>query len=108
MLGDTYPRLGDESAAGYSEYYVCPEAFAGQYRILLKRVWGRPTAGKVTVDIVTHSGTEKEQSGRQQIALETRTPPFVFDLDQGRRKEALDAHKSPMSPVPNRRSAGRS
>ena len=53
MLGDTFAMAGNQPVNGYSETYVCPRAFKGEYRLLIRRVWGSVTAGKVTVDIYT-------------------------------------------------------
>ena len=36
---------------GIAQQYVVSEGFTGTYKMLLRRVWGKPTAGKVTVDI---------------------------------------------------------
>ena len=49
MLGDAYSN--GKSSEGYTETYVCPKGFSGKYRMLVHRVWGNVTAGKVTVDI---------------------------------------------------------
>ncbi|MCY2988149.1 MAG: hypothetical protein NTY19_09840 [Planctomycetota bacterium] len=95
MLGDTFPRLGGESSAGYAEYYVCPQGFSGQYRMLVKRIWGRPSVGKVTVDVVTHYNpaaverSEKSQSFRQQVPIDDKNAIVTFDLSDGRRQEPL-------------------
>ena len=53
MLGDAYGT--GSSSSGYTETYVCPLGFTGQYRMLVHRVWGTVTAGKVTVDIRTNN-----------------------------------------------------
>ncbi len=87
LIGDSLARQA--SAEGQSETYVCPEGFSGQYRMLVKRVWGKVTSGKVTVDIYTHYNTDKQDHVRTQIPLGDKDAMVVFDLENGRRKEAL-------------------
>ncbi len=90
MLGDAASRDGQSSADGVSETYVCPEAFDGTYRVLLRRVWGKVTAGKVTVDVYHHYGSEDAMHLRHQIPLGETDQLVVFDLANGRRQDALD------------------
>jgi hypothetical protein len=89
MLGDTFARQGASSVKGYSEVYVCPQGFSGEYRMLVKKVWGKVSAGLVTVDIYTHYGTKDQTHIHQNIPLGQKDALIVFDLNQGRRKEAL-------------------
>ncbi len=89
LLADSYSDLGNSSPDGFSETYVCPEGFSGQYRILLKRVWGKVTAGKVTVDVYTNYGTDKEKKLRKQVELGTEDALGTFILAGGRRTEPL-------------------
>lgn len=91
LVGDSVARQA--STEGQSEVYVCPEAFSGQYRMLVKRVWGKVTSGKVTVDIYKHYNTDKQDHMRTQIPLGEKDALVVFDLDHGRRKEALAEHQ---------------
>jgi hypothetical protein len=96
MLGDSASRgdgtsRGDQSSIqGVSEIYECPEAFAGTYRMLLRRVWGKVTAGKVTVDIYAYHGTDKAKHMRHQVSVGSQDGAVVFELPEGRRKEPLD------------------
>ncbi len=89
MRGDTFPRLGDKSSEGYAEYYICPQGFSGQYRMLVKRIWGRPSVGKVTVDVVTHYNSKNAQSFRQQVPIDDKNAIVTFELSDGRRQEPL-------------------
>ncbi len=90
MLGDTSAQNYVQAASGeYSEIYTCPQGFAGTYRVLLRRVWGKVTAGKVTVDVYTNYGSQAEKHERQQIALGDQDAVAVFNLDEGRRQEPL-------------------
>ena len=69
MMGDTISHEAQASQDGFSELYVCPQAFSGNYRVLLRRVWGKVTAGKVTVEVFSHYGTNGAKSMRQQIPI---------------------------------------
>jgi hypothetical protein len=91
LIGESLAKAN--SAEGQSETYVCPEGFSGQYRMLVKRVWGKVTAGKVTVDIYTNYNTDKQTHIRQQIPLADKDALVVFDVANGRRKEALAEHQ---------------
>ncbi|HEX2474362.1 MAG TPA: hypothetical protein VHK01_06445, partial [Lacipirellulaceae bacterium] len=87
-LGDAFTPGGD-AGQGASEIYVCPQGFAGKYRVLIDRIWGDVTAGKVTVDVYTHLRSGQVQHERQQIELNDNKAMVVFDLDRGRRTEPL-------------------
>jgi len=89
MLGDSAARSAETTSKGYSEFYVCPEAFSGTYQMLLKRVWGKITAGKVHVDVYSHVGTKQETHIRKEIPLGVQDAAVVFDLNDGRRTEPL-------------------
>ena len=93
MLGDAYAHSDKQSADGYSEFYVCPRGFKGEYRLLVRRIWGDVTAGKVTVEIMKNSGTEHQWYGKQQIPLSDKDAIVIFDLERGRRTEPLDEEK---------------
>jgi len=84
-------KLGAESV--HTETYECPEAFAGTYRATIRRVWGKVTAGKVTVDLYAHYGTPQEKHMHEQIVVGDQDAMIVFDLPEGRRKEALAEHQ---------------
>jgi len=81
LVGDSYS--GDQQqAGGMREGYVCPLGFSGEYKVVVKRVWGKVTAGSVTVDIYT-----KEKHLREQLSLGEKESVFAFDLADGRRQE---------------------
>jgi hypothetical protein len=89
LMGNPNDTLERSAGAGYAEAYCCPEAFAGDYRILLRQVWGKIPAGRVTVDVWNHSGTEQEIHFRQVIPLDENGAIVTFNLDEGRRNESL-------------------
>ena len=88
LLGDSFS--GDEpSVAGYSESYVCPEGFSGEYRILLRRVWGNVSTGHVTVDVITDVGRPEQHYFRRQIPLTEQNALITFQVQDGRRKQPV-------------------
>ena len=68
----------------------CPQGFSGQYKVLVRRIWGQVATGKVTVDVYTHDGTPEVVHVLQQIPVSDRDALVTFDLADGRRKEPLD------------------
>ena len=93
LLGDASAGDGKPTTGGYTETYVCSEGFPGQYRVLIRNVWGRPTSGKVTVDVYTNYRTPKQGHHRQQIPLGEKNAEVEFVLDDGRRQEPLPEAK---------------
>jgi hypothetical protein len=88
-LGDVTSADSKSTTKGFSEAYVCPEGFAGQYRLLIRKVWGKPTAGKVSVDVYTHYGSPDQTVKSENIPLDEKDALVTFALDKGRRKDAL-------------------
>jgi hypothetical protein len=91
LLGDTFAMAGNQPVTGYSESYVCPRAFKGEYRLLIRRVWGNVTAGKVTVDIYTDNPDRPHI--HEQIQLDNKDAVVIFDVLHGRRIEPIGAHQ---------------
>ena len=89
MLGDVATADAPAAQGTSSETYVCPQGFSGTYKILLRRVWGKVTAGKVTVDVYTHFGTKQVRHFHTQIPLGDQDSIATFDLLDGRRQESL-------------------
>lgn len=90
MMGDSFSSQPQATREGFSETYVCPQGFSGTYKVLLRRVWGKVTAGKVTVDVYSHYGTNKITHVHQQIPLADQDAAVAFDLEDGRRADPLD------------------
>jgi len=93
MLGDAVARSKKDElkAEGAQEAYVCPKGFNGEYRIRVRRVWGKVTADKVTVDVYWHYWTKNERTQRKQIDLNGGDEAVcVIQLDEGRRTEPLE------------------
>jgi hypothetical protein len=89
LLGDAAAGSGADANGMLSESYVCPQGFSGQYRVLVRRIWGDVTAGKVTVDVYINRHTPHERHVRQQIPLADKDALILFSVDEGRRAEAL-------------------
>jgi hypothetical protein len=85
LVGDAY--ASGTSSDGYTETYVCPQGFSGKYRMLIHRVWGNVTAGKVTLDIYKRDAEQPHI--HKQIDLGEKDALVLFDLNQGRRIEPL-------------------
>lgn len=89
MLGDVASGDGSVPSGASTETYVCPQAFSGTYKILLRRVWGKITAGKVTVDVYTNYGTKQVKNFHAQIPVSDQDTIASVDLAEGRRRESL-------------------
>ncbi|HEX5443331.1 MAG TPA: hypothetical protein VFW87_05870, partial [Pirellulales bacterium] len=89
LLGDNSSEEARGAGQATTETYECPEAFNGTYRVLLRRVWGKVTAGKVTVDVYAYYGTPDEKHLRDQVPLGEQDALVVFDLQKGRRQEPI-------------------
>ena len=91
MMGDAYSRSPDESGE-MAEYYVLPRGFSGDYRLLIRKVWGEVTANKVTVAIYHHFRSENQTSEQRQLNLGKKGSLVLFNLKDGRRQQSLEDH----------------
>ena len=112
MMGDSISRSkkDERKAQGAQEAYVCPKGFDGDYRIMMRRVWGKVTADKVTVDVYWHYWSKNERTMRKQIDLSGDEAAFVVDLKDGRRTEPLEQQQiatAVANAVANQRDVGR-
>jgi tetratricopeptide (TPR) repeat protein len=80
FLGDTLSETSQES-------YVAAQAFSGEYKLTVRRIWGRPLGGKATVEIIQHKGAPNESRKRTTIAFD-RTHTLTFNLEDGSRTSA--------------------
>jgi hypothetical protein len=92
MVGDAHAADASASVEGVSEVYVCPRAFSGEYKLLVRRVWGKIPAGKVTVDIYTNYGTPEQVRKTKRIPLGEKDALVTFEMPNGRRREAIEEH----------------
>ncbi|WP_186767784.1 vWA domain-containing protein [Blastopirellula retiformator] len=93
LLGDTASSLNQQDDQGFSETYVCPVGFPGEYKLLVRRIWGEVTAGKVTVDVYTSYGAKQQQHVRRQIPLGDSAAIVNFTLNEGRRTDNLEENQ---------------
>jgi tetratricopeptide (TPR) repeat protein len=89
LVGNVLSQVNGEDTGAHREIYVCPRGFDGTYRLLIRRVWGRVTAGKVHVDLYVHYLAKQSAHVSKYIELENDQALVVFDLQAGRRKEPL-------------------
>ena len=50
---------------GHMAVYCCPKAFSGNYQLLVRRVFGKLTTGKVSVEVTTHFNTKTAKTLRE-------------------------------------------
>ncbi|WP_161603405.1 hypothetical protein [Blastopirellula marina] len=93
LLGDAASSLNQQDDQGFSETYVCPVGFPGDYKLLIRRIWGEVTAGKVTVDVYTSYGAKQQKHLRQQIPLGDTAAMVNFTLKEGRRTDSLEENQ---------------
>jgi hypothetical protein len=92
LLSDGTP-IEKSSVEGYSETYVCPKGFTGEYKILVRRVYGEVTAGKVTVEVLTDYGTDKQSYIREQVPVMEKDAMVRVAVSEGHRTEPVaEAH----------------
>jgi ASC-1-like (ASCH) protein len=89
MVGDILSQTSSDNSGGHSEVYVCPKGFDGAYRLLIQRIWGKVTSGKVTVEVTTHYCGKNSITVSRKISFEKDQAKVVFDLKDGHRKESL-------------------
>ena len=87
--------LGDQSSdtkasiEGHVAVYSCPKAFSGNYQLLIRRVFGKLTTGKVSVKVITHYNTKMAKTLEKKIPLDGGEALVKFDVADGRRKESI-------------------
>jgi hypothetical protein len=89
MMGDKFSNK-DQDSGVTTEFYVLPEGFDGDYRLLIKKVWGKVTSGKATVTIIKHyRDLDRQTSETQQVNVDEKGHLVLFSLEGGRRAEPL-------------------
>ena len=89
LLGDTSSVSEAAKVGGFSEYYVCSQGFAGQYDVLVRRVWGEVTGGKATVEIYTDYGTPDQKLIVKQLDLSEKDSLIQVAVKNGHRREPI-------------------
>jgi hypothetical protein len=81
--------IADSLAHMTSETYAAAEAFSGEYKVWVERVWGKPLGNKAQLKIIRHQGTPNETEELITIKLISNiSEPLIVKLDDGRRTEA--------------------
>lgn len=94
FIGDEFADEEKESIEGFSEYYVLPKGYKGEYRLAINKVYGNVASGKVTVEIARQVMQKNQTYERQQIELDESGKALVlFNLDSGRRVEPMADHQ---------------
>jgi hypothetical protein len=79
--------IGDSLADMTSETYLAAQAFTGQYRITVEKMWGKPLGDRAQLRIIRHQGTAEQTEEVVTVPLQSRySQPILVDLDKGRRK----------------------
>jgi hypothetical protein len=92
LMRDSFsPKSGASGVV--SEKYILPKGFAGDYRLVIKRVWGTVTSGKATVSIQNHYNSPRAASMTKQVEIDDKGAIVLFALDHGRRTESLEDHE---------------
>ena len=72
-----------------SETYLCPRGFSGQYRLLIRRVWGNVSTGHATVELLTDVGRPSQRFIRQEVPLTEKDALVVFEVKEGQREQEI-------------------
>ncbi len=89
--GDVY-SIGKSESGLMKEQYVLPKGFSGDYRLIIRRMMGEVTSGKVNVGIHNHFQSDQEASLQKAVKLDPKGAIVLFKLNQGRRTDDLDQH----------------
>ncbi|HKD35970.1 MAG TPA: hypothetical protein VKB78_04190, partial [Pirellulales bacterium] len=89
MLSSSPDRTAAAAGEPTSEDYVVTRGFTGSYKMLVRRVWGKLSANKITVDVYTHLGTKRAERVHKQIPIGEKDAVVAFELKDGRRTEPL-------------------
>ena len=61
---------------------------AGEYRLTVEKVWGRPLGNKVQLRIIRYQGTDEETERLVTLKMVSNiSEPIIVKLDNGRRTE---------------------
>ena len=61
--------------------------------MMVRKVWGEVTTGKVTVDVYTNYGSENQKHLRKQVDMGATATVVTFELNDGRRTDNLEEHQ---------------
>ena len=90
MMGDEFTKKNQQGET--AEYYVLPKGFSGDYRLGIRKIWGKVAAGKITVAIYTNFKSDKMASEQRQLDLHEKGNMVKFTLTEGRLEKPLEEH----------------
>jgi hypothetical protein len=103
LLADAFPGSASDKDGTVSETYLCPQGFSGQYRLLVRRVWGNVTSGRVSVEVLTDFGRPEQKFVQKEIPLTENDALVIFEVKDGKRKvEIADAQLANLRDVQRR------
>ncbi len=71
-----------------TESYAASEAFSGEYKVFIERMWGKPLGGKAQLLIIRHQGTADESEELVPLKIDSNSVgPISVKLAGGRRTE---------------------
>jgi tetratricopeptide (TPR) repeat protein len=72
-----------------TESYVAAEAFPGSYELVIRRIWGEPMGGKVTIKVTKHAGGANESVELHTVTLDAKGEGTLkVQLADGRRTQS--------------------
>jgi len=81
--------------------YTAAQAFAGEYEIKVRRLFGQPLGGRATLEIIQNFGTPRETRRLEVIRLDQGARVIKFQLKGGQRTELASVppaiHKRPQA-----------
>lgn len=86
LLADAFPGSAADVEGTVSETYLCPQGFSGQYRLLIRRVWGNVTSGRVSVEVLTDFGRPEQNFVQKEIPLTEKDALVIFEVKDGKRQ----------------------
>lgn len=90
-FGDNASKSSNQSGK-ITEKYVLPKGFSGDYQLVIKRVTGEVTSGKVNVDVRHHVNSDHETREARPVGIEGKGTIVNFNLANGRRADSLEEH----------------
>jgi hypothetical protein len=78
------------SGQGPSSAYAAAEAYPGEYKVTIRRVWGEPLGGRCRLEVIQHQGTPNETRRLETVRLDGKSAVLKFTLKEGRRTQPAE------------------
>jgi len=89
--GDQYSQ-GKLASGQMQETYVLPKGFSGDYKVIIRRMTGKVTSGKVKVAVTNHFNSDFTAGLEKFVNLDEKGAIVKFKLQNGRRADDLEKH----------------